>query len=135
MIDFISKYKANYLVTDEDITIETLMLETVKGNFFFVGDRITRLGKKRRTMFEMNDKKYMQYEGVFKHSDISYALFTVPKWETTLGDLFNQPKKYYYAFSIVFNKDGKVYCFLLHDENNGSRDVDVNNTQYFKEKK
>lgn len=120
----------NYMRFPVDYKIEFLQepLLTRDGNIINIGDRIVKLGPKRRNTFEMKDGHYMTYEGIHivmgtapfeKPFEQRYAIFSTGAHNPAGAEII-----YKYAFIIVpetINPE-RVHCFLS-GSGKGMRDI------------
>lgn len=129
MIAIIPKYGAEYLAFDEPVKINKRILNFTNNTTLVPGEKVIKIGIKKRTMFELQDGYFMRYEGTFKQNNIIYAVFDVPEHNIIPNvqlDLFSKYKvmQYKYVFACAFLKK-KVSCFVI-SSGKGSRDVDTN---------
>ena len=111
------------------------MLTTTDGLTIEVGERITKIGTKKRTAFELQDGVYMEYEGIYKEGNVKYAVFNCPDHQAKPNvqlELFaTKPKntmQYRYVFSCVFL--GRKLNKLLVHCTNSCRDIDVSSITF-----
>lgn len=130
MISIVEKWGAMYLCYDQKIKISKEDLITKNLIKISPGDKITKIGEKKRTSFILYDGVFMIYEGIYKEGKTKYAVFNCPDHEQKPNvqlDLFSKPKahniNYRYVFSCVFVKD-RLSALLIH-KNNACSDLDV----------
>lgn len=121
MITIESKWGAMYLVTDESYTVDPVTLISPEGITLSPGEKVSQIGKIKRTSFEMNDGFTMQYEGLLKVKTITYAIFKSSGFDKGGDDLFTANLTYRYAFAVVFVR-GKFECFYI-DTGIGGADI------------
>lgn len=121
---------ANYLLYDE---LLELVKEPIKSHGFTieVGDKVNRIGKKVRTMFAMQDGKYMQYEGMVKYGNGYLALFNVPTTDEQRIKLNGKEVYMRYALPMVFVAQ-QFYCFMTGNHK-GMRDVVMDDLKLIKD--
>jgi len=129
MIAIIPKYGAEYLAFDEPVKIRKRSLNFTNNTTLLPGEKVVKIGIKKRTSFELQDGFFMRYEGVLKQNNIVYAVFDVPAHNVIPNvqlDLFSKHKvlRYKYVFACAFVKK-KVSCFVISSEK-GCRDIDTN---------
>jgi hypothetical protein len=134
MITIAEKWGAMYLCFDQKIKITPTTLTTTEGITLEVGEKITQIGRKKRTMFTLNQGIYMIYEGIYKEGNVKYAVFNCPEHNVKPNvqlELFSSGKKevqYRYVFSCVFV--GRKLNKLLIHKNNSCRDIDVSSITF-----
>ena len=128
MIKLHAKWRANYLQTDSPLSLNRDELRCTAGIVLKVGDKLTRIGTKRRSWFELKKGVYMVFVGTIDLEGIRHALFSVPAWEEMEGTV---NERWYYDFTCVM-MDGLVECFLqFTPEGNACRDIDLNEVVYY----
>lgn len=126
-IDNITAYGTDYLQIPRPMGIPDFIKEDLvnkEGEVIKVGDKITSLGIKRRTAFELKEGLYMQYEGIYNWKGMELAIFNCPAHNNNPDDFFI----YRYSFHIVrlvseetSEKSHIVSCFLTGTR--GMRDI------------
>lgn len=125
MITIINKWAAEYLVYDEPIQPQPVTLTSPHGITLQPGQRITQIGKERRTAFMLIPGHFMIYEGLLKVNRIVYAIFHNPRHDDPQMKMFGSEKNYRYALGCVFVK-GAFQCFVIGDGRKGAlRDVQL----------
>lgn len=113
---------AQYLLFDEPLK---LIREPITQNGFTIypGDKVIKIGNKTRTMFEMNDGFYMEFEGHLLSGGNKIAIFNCPEHNAGLQqtNLFDLPVQYRYAFNII-EVEGK-FCGFVSGSHKGCRDI------------
>ena len=137
MITIVEKWGAMYLCFDQKIKITPTLLTTTEGITIEPGEKVTKIGKKKRTSFDLQDGVYMEYEGIYKEGNVRYAVFNCPDHEAKPNvqlELFSSSKKkevqYRYVFSCVFN--GRKLNKLLVHRANSCRDFDLSSITFLK---
>lgn len=130
MITIVEKWGAMYLCFDQKIKITPTKLTTTEGITIVPGEKVTKIGRKKRTTFELQDGVYMEYEGIYKEGNVRYAVFNCPDHQAKPNvqlELFSSSRKkevqYRYVFSCVFI-GRKLNKFLVHRANS-CRDIDL----------
>lgn len=123
MIETKFQYGAMYLMFDETLLIEKMPIHSPQGFTININDKVHRIGKKRRTMFELNDGLFMKYEGVISLKNNRLAIFNVPQHNEVIyqANLFSKPLQYRYCFNLIEVK-GKFIKFLS-GSHQGCRDI------------
>lgn len=113
---------AQYLAFDEPLK---LIKEPISQNGFTIypGDKVIKIGSKARTMFEMNDGFYMEFEGHLLIRDKKVAIFNCPEHNKGLQqiNLFDPLVQYRYAFNII-EVEGK-FCGFVSGSHKGCWDI------------
>ena len=60
MISIVEKWGAMYLCFDQKIKITPTLLTTTEGITIEPGEKVTKIGKKKRTSFDLQDGVYME---------------------------------------------------------------------------
>jgi hypothetical protein len=134
MITIVEKWGAMYLCFDQKVKITPTTLTTTDGITLEAGEKVTQIGRKKRTMFALNQGLYMIYEGIYKENNVKYAVFNCPEHNEKPNvqlELFSSGKKevqYRYVFSCVFV--GRKLNKLLVHKNNSCRDIDVSSITF-----
>lgn len=130
MITIEEKWGAMYLCFDQKVKITPTTLTTTEGITIRPGEKITKIGRKKRTAFELQDGVYMEYEGIYKEGNVKFAVFNCPGHEAKPNvqlELFTtkpkNPMQYRYVFSCVFL--GRKLNKLLVHRANSCRDFDL----------
>lgn len=118
MIDIQSKWGAMYLVTDESYIVDPVTLVSETGVTLTPGEQINQIGKIKRTSFELRDGFTMQYEGLLKVGNVTYAIFKSSGFDTEPGKIEGQIITYRYAFAVVLIR-GVLACFYVGKDNFG----------------
>lgn len=105
------KWGAMYAELEEGDKVEPSIIQLGE-LWLYPGDKITKIGKKKRSMFEMEDGFYLVYQGMCE----SYLLFTS---EPTGCD----GKPWYYAFAYIDSET------LIIGGHKGCYDVKVDELQ------
>lgn len=119
MITFSYCNTANYLSSDTLIDFDKKSHLGIKP-----GDKITKLGTKRRSSFEVIEGHYLEYCGLYRFDEIDHMVFTS----------FSEPLQWrdqywYYAFAIIPDSNR---LYLQSSENSGF-DICVDNIFYYEQ--
>lgn len=114
MTEVVYKWGAMYLVSDQPVKTDPVIIKSIQGLTLEPGESISRIGSKPRVRFELKDGNKMTYEGLVVVQGIQYAVFSVPGFD-------DQKLNYRYAFATVFVKE-VFHCFLIINKNQ-SREV------------
>lgn len=138
MITIVEKWGAMYLCFDQKPKISPKTINTTDAIVIQVGDKITKIGSKKRTSFELQSGVYMEYEGIYKEGGVKYAVFNCPDHEEKPNvqlELFstkpNKPMQYRYVFSCVFI--GRKLNKLLVHRANSCRDFDLTSITFLED--
>lgn len=112
MITIQHQWGADYLAFNEPIHLHPTTIFSPQGVTLAPGQRVSKMGSKRRSSFELLPGKFMTYEGLLWMGDTCYAIFHCPDHDDPQLTLFTNTTQYRYAFTCVFVK-GQVNCFLV----------------------
>lgn len=126
MIEIQSKWGAQYLTYDEPIELEKKNLLSRQGILLKVGDKVTKIGSKKRSNFELNNGFYMEYEGLLTIDKTTYAIFNCPDHNANA----DTNKQYRYAFGAIILNGDELSCFLICG-NRGAADIQMDYLEIF----
>ncbi len=124
--DIVVKYGANYLIANPDHykpIKETLYFGSTK---ITPGTKISKIGNKKRTSFEIKDDSFLQYEGTLKIRDVKHVIFS-SSWE----DELNTPI-YRFAFAIA-NTTRPKFMYLTSKSMQSGADIDCSYVELIKQ--
>jgi hypothetical protein len=91
MVKYISKAGANYLVSDHKLQTEKVPYAGIE-----IGTKVTKIGSKKRSSFEIKEGFYMRYDGKLFFDSYEYLVFRTPFMDESI-----QEKWYCYVFNVV----------------------------------
>lgn len=118
-MQIISKWGANYLVCspkEYKPSPETLKFGTTT---IHPGTKITKIGERKRTSFEMEDGVYLEYEGTMKIKDSKFCIFNSSVIEDSEGE-----PVYRYVFAMPDCTKEPTFLLIFNKTFQCSRDVD-----------
>jgi hypothetical protein len=118
-MEIISKWGANYLVcapnkykpNPEKLTFGTTVISP--------GTKISKIGEKKRTSFEMEDGNYLEYEGTLLVDGSRFCVFN----SSAIDDIKKEPI-YRYVFAMDERTKAPTFLLLFNKTFQCSRDVD-----------
>lgn len=134
-VEIINKWNANYVNLASIQTAVRPIPVLLGTEVVQVGDRLSKIGSKDRTAFEMLPTRYLEYLGILQ-INLGYVLVFSCNWLERQVNLFDTPGEWAFAFHAISYLERKgvatLNCLMVGGPR-GCRDIDVKSILRFSE--